>query len=322
MNEENATQSVSPNPERPAYDPAPYESPAPRTHAQKVLAAIIVAYALGALLYIFLHKKHLDQTGLMFIGIPLVLAFVLALSPRPESAKGSILRGIALALLLIAPLLGEGYLCILMASPLFFAVGLIIGSIVDWARGKKGATLTCISIAMLPFCLEGIVPQLTHNRAQTATVTSIVDAPSGAVEAALTQSPHIDTPLPYFLRIGFPRPLAAHGDGLVVGSERTIHFAGAEGDPPGDLTMRVTEARPGYVCFTTTGDTSKLTQWMIWRGSEVAYKATDATHTRVTWTIHFERRLDPWWYFAPWEQYAVRDAAKYLLSANATPRRP
>ena len=34
-----------------------------------------------------------------------------------------------------------------------------------------------------------------------------------------------------------------------------------------------------------------------------------------------DRQLDPYWYFGPWEQFAVGQAANYLITANATPRR-
>jgi hypothetical protein len=45
----------------------------------------------------------------------------------------------------------------------------------------------------------------------------------------------------------------------------------------------------------------------------------DATHTEVVWTIHFDRQLDPAWYFGLWERLAVKRAALYLIEANATP---
>ena len=104
----------------------------------------------------------------------------------------------------------------------------------------------------------------------------MVNAPVDAVEAALGASPRVATRLPTYLRIGFPRPLEAHGAGLAVGDLRTIHFAGAEGDPPGDLVMRVAERAPGYVRFETVSDGSKLTQWVRWESSEVTWKAVDA----------------------------------------------
>jgi hypothetical protein len=257
----------------------------------------------------------------MFMGIPAVLAIVLVLAPAPKSATGSILRGMTLALLIVAPLLGEGYLCILFASPLFLVVGLVVGQIVDASRARRSATLGCIAILLLPISLEGVAPQLTYNRAQSVEATQIVHASASQVQASLAQSPDITTALPRFLRIGFPRPLEARGSGLSVNSLRTIHFAGAEGDPPGDLVMRVAESKNGYVRFEAVSDASKLLQWVRWQNSEVMYWPVDPTHTRVTWRISFDRQLDPYWYFAPWEAFAVRRAANYLITANATPRR-
>jgi hypothetical protein len=168
-------------------------------------------------------------------------------------------------------------------------------------------------------CLEGVIPKLTWNRAQVVEVTRVVRAPASEVEAALSQSPHLETALPSYLRIGFPRPLEAYGAGLTLGSTRTIHFAGAEGDPPGDLVMRVGERAPDFVRFDTVSDNSKLTQWIRWNSSEVRWSAIDAMHTRVVWRIRFERQLDPAWYFIPWERAAVREAAGFLIAANATP---
>ena len=301
------------------YPDAPDRQPI--NNAQKTVALLIAAFFIGAVLYKLILHESLGQTAAMFIGIPAVLAIALALSPRPQSAKGSILRGIALFLLVIAPLLGEGYLCIIIASPLFFLVGLIVGALIDSDRASRGTTLSCIAFVLLPFTLEGVVPQLTHNRAQSVTVTQVVSAPVEQVEAAIAHTPDITTPLPRFLRIGFPRPLETRGGGFAVNDTRTIHFAGAEGDPPGDLVMRVAASRPGYLRLVTVSDSSKLTQWLRWQSSDVTWTPIDATHTRVSCQISFDRQLDPFWYFAPWEQFAVRQTAKYLIAANATPRK-
>jgi hypothetical protein len=95
--------------------------------AQWMIAAFLfTALALGALFYKVVMGVGLGHTSLMFIGIPAVLAIILVLAPTPKSATGSILRGMTLALLIVAPLVGEGYLCILFASPLFLVVGLVV----------------------------------------------------------------------------------------------------------------------------------------------------------------------------------------------------
>ena len=297
------------------------DSPKTIEPAQWRAVAVVAAFTVAATLYRVLIDKHLGHSAAMFLGIPAVLAILLALTPKAQTATGGILKGITLALLIVAPLLGEGYLCILIASPLFYIVGILVGLVVDWHREKRNVTLTCIALVLLPMCLEGAVPQLTVNRNQTVEVTRIVAASTDEVEKSLSLSPRIVTTLPGYLRIGFPRPLEAHGEGLSIGASRTIHFAGAEGDPPGDLIMRVTERSSGHLLFQTLSDSSKLTQWIKWDSSEVDWKPIDATHTAVTWKLHFERQLDPAWYFVPWERAAVHEAARYLIEANATPAR-
>ena len=99
-----------------------------------------------------------------------------------------------------------------------------------------------------------------------------------------------------------------------------IHFAGGEGRP-GDLVMQVAESEPGHIRFVAQSDNSKIAHWLTWRSSEVRWNAVDADHTEVSWTLNFRRDLDPAWYFRPWERYAVRLAAEYLIENNAVPER-
>lgn len=286
-----------------------------RERKEKLKNVLIVAaaYTVSALLYKLLFHEGLGHTSLLFIGLPGILAILLALAPRAGTAKGGIVRGITFALLILAPMVGEGYLCILMASPLFYAIGLAIGAGLDASR-RKGATLSCVTALVIVLSLDGIVP--VHSRRESVSVTRVVPATAGEIRARLEQAPDITLPLPQFLRLGFPRPIAASGCGLAARATRTIRFSGAEGDPPGDLTLRVARANEGEVVFKVTGDTSKLRQWVLWQSSRVQWQAVDATHTRVTWETTFDRQLDPWWYFAPWERYAVRKATEYLLAAN------
>ena len=47
--------------------------------------------------------------------------------------------------------------------------------------------------------------------------------------------------------------------------------------------------------------------------------AVSANTTKVTWTLRYDRGLDPSWYFGPWERYAAGLAADYLIDSVATP---
>lgn len=296
-----------------------------RRIARAWVVAVAIVFMVGGILYrTLVTHQPLGGTSLMFVGIPLVLAVLLAIAPPAKTATGAIIFGITLVLLVLAPVMGEGYLCILFASPLFYGLGAAVGKGIDAIRkiedNRRKNQVRCVGLVLLlPMCLEGVFPATTIPRGQTVEMTRVEDASAAEVEQALGQSPRIDLMLPRFLRIGFPRPLAAYGGGLTVGDVRRIHFSGAEGDPEGDLVMRVTEREPGFVRFETVRDASKLTQWIAWEASDVQWRAVDATHTQVTWRIEFARELDPAWYFTPWERLAVREAAGYLIAANATP---
>jgi hypothetical protein len=299
----------------------PNQQPTKIQPAQWRLIVLVIALTVGSVLYKWLMHEQLGHSAAMFLGIPAVLAILLALTPKAQTATGGILKGITLALLVIAPLLGEGYLCILVASPLFYLIGIIVGLISDHERRKSKTTLSCVALLLTPVCLEGVFPKWSFTRSQSVDATQIVSLPAQAVQQSLAQNLKVATPLPLLLRIGFPRPLAARGQGLAVGDTRTVHFSGAEGDPPGDLVLRVADSRHGLVRFHTVSDTSKLTQWIHWTGSQVEWKALDANRTQVTWRIYFERQLDPAWYFAPWEHLVAQQAAAYLIDANISTAR-
>jgi hypothetical protein len=271
--------------------------------------------------------RHLEQTSLLFVGIPTLLAVIIAFTPAAKTTAGGIIKAVSLALLLSAPLLGEGFICILMAAPIFFAVALLVWGLallvrkITLKRKGKSAVLPCLALLSLaPMSLEGTRPELSFSREETVTVRRVVAGSPAEVEAALSHGPRIGPPLPAYLRLGFPRPTDVGGDGLAPGDLRRIHFAGGEGHP-GDLLMRVIESGPGHVRFAVVSDESKVAHWLDWEYADVRWRPVDGNSgfTEVEWTLGYRRLLDPAWYFRPWERYAVRLAAGYLIQTNATP---
>jgi hypothetical protein len=288
------------------------------TAAQFALAAIVIAVAIGGAVYRILVNDRLEQTAALFIGLPAILALVLTLTPRAKSTVGITVKGITIALLLSGPLLGEGFICILMAAPLFYAVGIIVALTINAIRRKSGrAGPAAYSVVVLPLLLaslEGVDDRLSFSRAERVDVMRTVLADAGTIETRLAAVPTFDAPLPPFLRLKFPRPVAAYGDGLAVGARRTIHFAGGEGRP-GDLILEVVRREPRLVVFRAVRDDSKIAHWLTWKEVEVRWTPRDGRSTTVRWTASYDRELDPAWYFAPWERYAVRRSMEFLSDA-------
>lgn len=291
---------------------------------RKEMIALILAVAAASFLYRLATETHLEHTALVFIGVPTVLAVVLAMTPWATTARGTIFRATTLALLLAGIALGEAFVCILFAAPLIYLVTFGVAAVIDWTDKRRGrsragfaqAPVLVLLAAAIP-AMEGVVPRFEFPRDAEATATRIVPATPAEVERALAAPMRFDRPLPAFLQLGFPTPGATTGSGLRVGDTRTVAFA--HGHHPGTLAMRVRASGPGRVVFTPVGDDSYITHWLSWRSAEVRWRAVPGG-TEVRWTLRYRRRLDPAWYFAPLERYGVGVAAGYLADALATPR--
>lgn len=223
--------------------------------------------------------------------------------------------------------LGEGLVCVVMSAPLFYAVAVGIASGMASIRRTSDAGTKLFSsvlvLAIVPMSLEGITGFTTLQRDASVVVSKLVSGSSDDVERALFAAPRFDRVLPPYLRAGFPRPVATRIDRDT--GRWTIRMRGGEmhldGLEPraGDLVMELVEARPGLVRWRAAADDSHLTHFLAWRESLVTWERVDARATRVTWTLRYRRGLDPAWYFGPWEHYAARLAAGYLIDAVATP---
>lgn len=293
----------------------------PISVARRTLVGLIVALAAGALLYELLLYTRLKQTAALFIGLPAILAVIIALIARPRSVVGMVMTGMTIALLLSGILLREGFVCILMAAPIFYAVGFIVAKFIEVMTGAGRGSRRTHSLALLPFLLfslEGVHERLSFPRDEVVIVERVVAASAAEVELSLGQDHTFEREPPLFFRLGFPKPLQSTGAGLQPGDQRRIGFAPGDGEPV-DLFMEVEERAPGFVRFRALSDETPIAQWLTWREAEVSWIAIDSSYTQVHWTLRYERRLDPSWYFGPWERYAAGLAADYLIKTVATP---
>ncbi len=314
-----------------------YARPQPPDKAARwILITLVIALAAGALLYRVMNGNYLHQTALFFVGVPTVLAITLAMTPRAKSVTGLIVKGITLAMLLSGIVFVEGFVCIVMASPLFYLVGIAIGVPIDRARKKKrseGRVYSVVALGLLLMSLEGVTPMTTFPPNEVIVVTQEVDASPSEVLAAMAGVPRFDAPLPFYLRLGFPRPAGAYGSGLDVGDTRTILFGDESpmepmregthhhnsGSGKGELELEIVDRRPGRIVFDVTRDETAFTHWITWGRSIVEWQGAGDGKTIVTWTLRFTRRLSPAWYFGPMQRYAGKLAAGYLIDSVATP---
>ncbi|MUM22730.1 hypothetical protein FZI91_13595 [Mycobacterium sp. CBMA271] len=305
------------------------------TRQQWTVAAIIVAFVAGVVLFKLIKGVGLGQTAAFYVGIPTILALILTLSTPSKRAVGMTMKVLTIFLLLSMPLLGEGFVCVICAAPLFYLVALLVALSVDKARDKRkppGAqAFLAAPLLLVLLSFEGVVPGIAVSGDATVSATRLSSAGPAQVEAALARPIDFDVhPLTGMLALGFPRPQHDHSDGLHVGDRRTITFDGAHHRPPfvashhwgesrSQLTLVVTERTPGHVRYTAEADTTPISTWLSWRSVEISWRDDGSGKTMITWTFHYTRNLSPSWYFGPLERFTVQRAANYLVHAVDLP---
>lgn len=303
------------------------------TRAKTITAGLVVAVAIASLVYRWLVFHRLEQSAALFVGIPTLLAILVVFQAAPRSAAGVACKAVTIGLLVSMLFLWEGVLCVVMSAPLFYAIALLIGGTVDFARRRLDkraqTTLSCLAmVVLIPMSLEGVTEATSFNRDEWVTETRIVHASPDAVARAILESPRFDRPLPLYLRSGFPRATSMRIDRTVTPQRFIVSVKGGEmrlnGMEPrtGELVLGVEEMRPGLVRWFVISDDSHFTHYLRWREAQVEWQPLPDGATRVTWTLRYTRSLDPAWYFGPWERYAAKLAAGYLIDSVATPAKP
>lgn len=293
--------------------------PQDQHHRQRKLrrfGVVLLALVAASFAFRLLGDFELEHTSLVFIGIPALLAWIVAASAPPRTAFGSVMRTTTLALLISWILLGEAFICVLMAAPLFYLVGGFIALRKQRSEGRSRGSV--LAIVLLPLALEGTHPALSTVRERQVVVEGVVDAAIDDVRAALEAVPQFDRELPLFFKLGFPTPVQPSGAGLQRGDRRVIPFAHG-GHRPGALVLEVAESAPTRVRFVVVSDDSYITHWLWWREAVIEFADAGGARTNVRWTLRYARRLDPSWYFDPLEKYGVTLAGRFLLATLTTP---
>jgi hypothetical protein len=300
------------------------------SRAQWSLAGLILAFVVGLVLFRVLKGVGLGQTAAFYIGIPTVLALILALTAPSGRIIGMTLKATTILLLLAIPVAGETFVCVIIAAPLFYAVAIVVALVVRAYHGGRGpgaARIAVVPAVALVLSMEGVVPASTLPGDATVSASRVVAATPPQVAAALSRPLRFSDVGPSgVLALGFPKPVLDHGGSLRVGDRRTVTFEGGHhrpgflaanhwGQMPSTLELEVAARTPDSVRFRTVADATPLATWLGWRSSEVSWHAVDAGHTEVTWTLSYTRRLAPAWYFGPVEALVTQRAAAYLVAA-------
>jgi hypothetical protein len=279
--------------------------------ARLILAIVIGAF--GALMFALTVIIGNADGAMLFVGVPTLLAIALTAAPV-RSAYGRVTQVTTIGLLLTAIVFHEGFICVVLAAPLIYAVALCTTALVlaIIRRGHRAYAL------VLPLLLisggEGVTPELRVNPDQATEVVRVLPLSADQVLARLEAGPRpAAVGSPVLKALGMPVPLQVEGDGLEPGDRWMFGYHGSAHGPGGNIVTEVTGRTAEQVRFGFVTDTTINARWFTWNDAVISWRAVDAGHTEVRLRLAYERRLDPFWYFGPIQKGLMHEGGAHLL---------
>ena len=293
-----------------------------QSHANTLrqLMYILLIVAAGCLFYKYLESQALKHSAALFIGIPVFMSISLASISNIKHITLTVMSGLAAGLIASFLYLKEGSFCVPMTAPLFLISGLIISFSFTKLRQSNFTNLTYLFpvFALVFLSLEGINNFTSIARIQTVSATKDVSLSAHEIKLALSKNTQLSD-IPVLLSYGFPQPNKVTGSGIDIGDRRSIYFSGGEG-LPGTAEFEITKLASNSIEYSLIDDSSHISHWLTWKKSTVSWQEISPGKTRVSWSINYERKLDPFWYFGPIEKFAVDLAAQTLLNNFISPK--
>ena len=273
-------------------------------------------------------QYHFDTTALLYVGIPFLTSLILIAIRDPAentSLKRRYLNRLIDAFIIMlgsSVLLFEGFICVAMFMPIYLFVILIMFIIDTIRQRKKDRNRSQHGMHILPFLIllsafEGVSTNLSFNRNESVTVSRVVQSNITEIKQNLIQPMDLQKSRPWFLQL-FVMPDYIKAGSLAAGDVHEIHFKYYRwfftNLNTGRMLLEISEVGADRIKTTFLEDSSYIGHYVKLKGTEIQLDQLDDHNTRVTLTIHFQRKLDPYWYFAPMERYAIRKTAEFLIT--------
>ena len=282
---------------------------------KKSFYLIILVLAIESVAFRVLDKGSLEQTSLLFIGIPtLITLLIVRYSKKPKSAYGVAFLTITIFLLISGIFLGEGFVCILFMAPIFYAVTAILIWIYQFLK-KKGKEKT-YSFVLIPVLLFMFQPSEFISKPEIHSIETIKTIESNQNLNVFNKQPNFLNNLPKFFKIGFPKPIEIKGEGINIGDTRTVSFKSST-KGVGKLILEIKEKTQNKIIFKIKRDDTHINHWLTYK--EISVEIVENNNVKkVIWTTNFICDLGPSWYFEPSEKFAIDLMNQHLISSYFT----
>lgn len=306
-------------------DPA---SPPQGTTINTAFALLFIVGA-AALTIRTLLDSQFGKGTLLYLLVPFAISIALTFLTRHSKNAGlwwnyvNHLRFATIIFLATSALLFEGFICVLMFMPIYYAV-VTIGYTFAAARSRADQTngdkmrAYALPTLLLVLASEGLLPSTTLPRDQTATYVTVSDQSIATLKKNMAAPIAFPADRYWFLKV-FPLPDRIEAGSLGVGDVHRLHFTYKKwffaNYSEGEMLIRIAEVTPQHIRTEITRNTSYLSHYMRIDGTDVQFTPLDDGKTRISLTVKYHRLLDPSWYFGPMQQLAAEQSARYLVQS-------
>lgn len=279
--------------------------------------------------------SYFANSAVLYVFVPFSIAVIIhTYIPFREtkSVHGRILnhiRNATIVMFATSAFLFEGFVCVLMFMPIYYVMVLIgylfmIGEEKS-GRNTRGPRAYTLPILVIALSLEGVIPATTIDRRSEASYSAIVAAGVPMLKANMAEPILFEQDRDWFISV-FPSPVDVAAGSLNPGDIHTLKFTYKRwfftNTHQGEMQLRIEEVGSHRIRTSIIKNTSYLANYLKIKGTEVRFSEIDDGHTQVSIHIHYDRLLDPSWYFGPMQQLAVEQSARYLLETVIARERP
>lgn len=296
---------------------------------------LLVIIAVASITVRTLMEIRIDRTALLYVGVPTLIAMALLAVELPDSKKNwkytylNVAIKSLIVMLVSSALLYEGFICVVMFMPIYFAVLLvvfIIHALINFFENKKNHQgknyVQILPVLLLLSAFEGVFPQFSFEREYEVTIDKVIHASVDDIKAKMATPFDLDVPRHWMLEL-FPMPYEIDAGSLNAGDIHTISFRYhrwfVTNTHEGDMKLQITDVNNEFVKARFIKDESYISNYLIMRGTEVHFKPLDENKTHVSLKIKYHRFLDPVWYFGPLLEFAMKHTGELFYSQIIAP---
>jgi hypothetical protein len=278
------------------------------------IITVLILVTGGVLLFF-----ELVDYGMSFFAIfPFAAGFsigTLDTSLRKRAGTISLILGLIAAFVFLIAFGFEGWICVVMALPLFAAFMLLgywpARMIMKRFSADAPVAAKIIVAPLLILLLSNVIESALPGRAASTTVTTSIVLPytPDVVFDGVKAMEKLDADKPLLLALGLPAPYKCELESNSVGAKRTCFFENGkiiseltDYQPGKHLEMRVTE-------YTLTGN-----QWFTFDNAAYVFEA-NGNETKLTRTTSYHSTLKPRFYWEWFEIMAIEQEHEFVLAS-------